>query len=89
MPFKTTTTAFLSSTSCLGVIYVVSTLLSSPSLALILFHTVHLDRLGHLPEETVRFYVAEISSALAFLHENHIMHRYFSPPFFFPPFILS
>ncbi|KAH0836561.1 kinase-like domain-containing protein [Lanmaoa asiatica] len=41
--------------------------------------TVHLDRLGTLPEETVRFYVAEISSALAFLHESHIMHRDLKP----------
>ncbi|KAH7914616.1 kinase-like domain-containing protein [Hygrophoropsis aurantiaca] len=39
----------------------------------------HLERLGHLPEETVRFYIAEISSALAFLHENHIMHRDLKP----------
>ncbi|KAF8557721.1 kinase-like protein [Imleria badia] len=39
----------------------------------------HLDRLGHLPEGTVRFYVAELASALAFLHENHIMHRDIKP----------
>lgn len=36
---------------------------------------VHLERLGSLPEITVRFYVAEIASALAFLHQNRIMHR--------------
>ncbi|KIJ61970.1 hypothetical protein HYDPIDRAFT_95500 [Hydnomerulius pinastri MD-312] len=39
----------------------------------------HLERLGSLPEETVRFYIAEISSALAFLHENRIMHRDLKP----------
>ncbi|KAI9461434.1 kinase-like domain-containing protein [Boletus coccyginus] len=39
----------------------------------------HIDRLGTLPEDTVRFYVAELSSALAFLHENHIMHRDIKP----------
>lgn len=38
--------------------------------------TVHLERLGSLPEETVRYYVAEISSALSFLHERKIIHRY-------------
>jgi hypothetical protein len=36
----------------------------------------HLDRLTHLPEETVRFHMAELSSALCFLHEKHIMHRF-------------
>lgn len=38
-------------------------------------YTVHLERLGSLNEETVRFYVAEIGSALAFLHEKKIIHR--------------
>jgi hypothetical protein len=41
--------------------------------------TVHLDRLSHLPEETVRFHMAELSSALCFLHEKHIMHRFALP----------
>lgn len=36
---------------------------------------VHLERLGSLPENTVRFYTAEIASALAFLHQHRIMHR--------------
>lgn len=36
---------------------------------------VHLERLGALPEEVVKFYVAEIGSALAFLHEHRIIHR--------------
>ncbi|KDQ61652.1 hypothetical protein JAAARDRAFT_54998 [Jaapia argillacea MUCL 33604] len=39
----------------------------------------HLERLGSLPEETVRYYVAEISSALSFLHENRIIHRDLKP----------
>ncbi|KAG1780984.1 kinase-like domain-containing protein [Suillus placidus] len=39
----------------------------------------HLERLGSLPEDTVRFYVAEIASALAFLHEHRIMHRDLKP----------
>ena len=36
---------------------------------------VHLERLGSLPEDVVRFYIAEIGSALAFLHEHKIIHR--------------
>ncbi|KAL0953359.1 hypothetical protein HGRIS_004597 [Hohenbuehelia grisea] len=39
----------------------------------------HLERLGSLSEEVVRFYVAQLSSALAFLHENKIMHRDLKP----------
>ncbi|TFY83302.1 hypothetical protein EWM64_g710 [Hericium alpestre] len=39
----------------------------------------HLERLGSLSEDTVRFYVAEISSALSFLHDKHIMHRDIKP----------
>ncbi|KAI0763780.1 kinase-like protein [Trametes elegans] len=39
----------------------------------------HLERLGSLSEETVRFYVAEISSALSFLHERRIIHRDLKP----------
>ena len=38
-------------------------------------YQVHLERLGSMPEETVRFYLAQLSSALAFLHEMGIMHR--------------
>jgi serine/threonine kinase 32 len=38
-------------------------------------YQVHLERHGSLPEETVRLYVAQLSSALSFLHDAHIMHR--------------
>lgn len=37
---------------------------------------VHLERMGSFPEEVVRFYVAELGSALAFLHEKKIIHRF-------------
>jgi serine/threonine kinase 32 len=39
----------------------------------------HLERLGSLKEEVVRFYMAQLSSALAFLHDNNIMHRDLKP----------
>ncbi|KAH9989876.1 kinase-like domain-containing protein [Russula vinacea] len=39
----------------------------------------HLDRLGSLTEESVRFHMAELSSAVCFLHEKHIMHRDIKP----------
>ncbi|KIJ55104.1 hypothetical protein M422DRAFT_239732 [Sphaerobolus stellatus SS14] len=39
----------------------------------------HLERLRSLPEETVRFWVAELSSGLAFLHEKRIVHRDIKP----------
>ncbi|EMD38857.1 hypothetical protein CERSUDRAFT_112580 [Gelatoporia subvermispora B] len=39
----------------------------------------HLERLGSLSEETVRFYVAELSSALAYLHDRRIVHRDIKP----------
>ncbi|KAG7093891.1 hypothetical protein E1B28_007530 [Marasmius oreades] len=39
----------------------------------------HLERLGSLSEEVVRFYVAQLSSALTFLHEAGIMHRDIKP----------
>jgi len=39
----------------------------------------HLERLGSLPEDAVRFYMAELSSALSFLHEKRIIHRDLKP----------
>lgn len=39
----------------------------------------HLERLGSLEEDVVRFYVAQLSSAVAFLHDHGIMHRDIKP----------
>ncbi|KAG6837156.1 hypothetical protein H0H93_013746 [Arthromyces matolae] len=39
----------------------------------------HLERLGSMSEDVVRFYIAQLSSALAFLHDNGIMHRDLKP----------
>ncbi|KAI0726760.1 AGC/YANK protein kinase [Fomitopsis betulina] len=39
----------------------------------------HLERLGSLPETTVRYFVAEISSALGYLHAHKIIHRDIKP----------
>ena len=36
---------------------------------------VHLERLGSIPEASVRIYVAEIATAISFLHERKIVHR--------------
>lgn len=36
----------------------------------------HLDRMGPFPEDYVRFYAAEISCALNYLHRKNIIHRY-------------
>lgn len=36
---------------------------------------VHLDRLGSLPEPAVKVVIAEIASALAFIHDKRIIHR--------------
>ena len=35
----------------------------------------HLDRMGHMPEDYVRFYAAEISVCLNYLHRMNIIHR--------------
>lgn len=39
----------------------------------------HLDRMGQMKEEMVRFYMAEISFALSFLHSKKIVHRDLKP----------
>jgi serine/threonine kinase 32 len=38
----------------------------------------HLDRLGVIPEEYVRFYAAEVAVSLHYLHSLNIIHRYCS-----------
>ncbi len=35
----------------------------------------HLDRMGHIKEDVVRFYVAEMALALGDLHSRGIVHR--------------
>lgn len=42
---------------------------------------VHLERIGSLEENSVRFYVAQLSSALSFIHDMGIMHRLVFFPF--------
>lgn len=37
--------------------------------------SVHLERMGNFAEDAVRIYIAELGSALAFLHEKKIIHR--------------
>lgn len=37
---------------------------------------VHLERKGHIGEEVVRFWMAELSGALEYLHRQRIIHRY-------------
>lgn len=39
----------------------------------------HLDRAGYMPEETVRFILAELSLALDYLHRKGIVHRDIKP----------
>ncbi|KAK7035213.1 hypothetical protein VNI00_011980 [Paramarasmius palmivorus] len=39
----------------------------------------HVARMGSLPEDLVRFYVAQLSSALAYLHSRGIIHRDIKP----------
>ncbi|EIW57257.1 kinase-like protein [Trametes versicolor FP-101664 SS1] len=39
----------------------------------------HLERLKYIPEEVVRFWMAELSCALEYLHRQRIMHRDLKP----------
>ncbi|KAL4066732.1 kinase-like domain-containing protein [Scleroderma yunnanense] len=39
----------------------------------------HLERKGSFPEDAVRFWVAELASALAYLHRRRIVHRDLKP----------
>jgi len=41
--------------------------------------TVHIERLGHIPEDCVRFWIAEVSTALEYLHSRRIVHRDLKP----------
>jgi len=45
-----------------------------------------LDRNGPIDENCVRFYAAELSVALEYLHAHRIVHRY-DPCAFFLPFL--
>lgn len=38
--------------------------------------SVHLERKGQIQEDVVRFWMAELSSALEYLHQQRIIHRY-------------
>lgn len=49
------------------------------------FFIVHLDHMGHVPEEVVRFWVAELSCGLEYLHGQRIIHRYVFRPRYLKP----
>lgn len=77
MPSRTMRTAFLCWILCWAVIYDVCFLNAPCAVSHMPLnrHLVHLERMGSLSEEAARFYVAELGSALAFLHEKKIIHR--------------
>lgn len=71
--------AFLSWTLCLEVTFDVSHVIGFPYAP----HSsrsplVHLERKGNLSEHIVRFWMAELTSALVYLHKRRIIHRYAS-----------
>jgi len=39
----------------------------------------HLDRMGCMKEDVVRFYIVELSLALQYLHKRRIVHRDLKP----------
>ena len=39
----------------------------------------HLDRDGYFPEKRIKFYAAEVCSAVAYLHSKNIVHRDLKP----------
>lgn len=43
------------------------------------FFSVHLERRGFIREEVVAFWMAELSCALEYLHQQRIIHRYVQP----------
>jgi len=42
---------------------------------MLMFVAVHLERTGKLPEQAVRFWSAELCSAVSYLHSKRIVHR--------------
>ncbi len=44
-----------------------------------IYYAVHLERHGHIPEDVVKFWIAELSCALEYLHRQRIIHRYVFP----------
>jgi len=67
-------TVFLFWISCSEVTFDVSGL-QVHICAISCFLSVHLERKGTLAEHVVRFWVAELASALAYLHRRRIVHR--------------
>ena len=75
MPSKMTRTVFSFWTSCSEATFDVSRrrIYIYP---ISRFLSVHLERKGALAEDVVRFWVAELASALAYLHKRRIVHRW-------------
>ena len=61
---------------------------------LILLLPVHLERRGHIKEDVVRFWLAELACALEYLHRQRIIHRcattcQYSPTLLIPLFVVT